>query len=270
VPLEVRPVRSRSDLRRFIKLPFAIHRDHAQWIPPLIWERKQFLDRKKNPYFRHAEAEYFMAWRDDKPVGRITAMVDRQFNDYHGWKWGTFGNLEFFDDQEAVGALIDAADAWVRERGMDRLVGPMDFTMNDEVGILIEGFELPPMLKQPWHPPYYQRLIEEHGLEKAHDLLMWNLEVSDRSSVLPIIDDLASKVGNHGITLRHMDKKDLENEMRRFVEVYNAAWKNNWGFTPISEHEAIQTRTGPGSPSTRGRRSASPSRSRTSTRCSRR
>jgi hypothetical protein len=241
VPLEVRPVRSRSDLRRFIKLPFAIHRDHAQWIPPLIWERKQFLDRKKNPYFRHAEAEYFMAWRDDKPVGRITAMVDRQFNDYHGWKWGTFGNLEFFDDQEAVGALIDAADAWVRERGMDRLVGPMDFTMNDEVGILIEGFELPPMLKQPWHPPYYQRLIEEHGLEKAHDLLMWNLEVSDRSSVLPIIDDLASKVGNHGITLRHMDKKDLENEMRRFVEVYNAAWKNNWGFTPISEHEAIQT-----------------------------
>jgi GNAT superfamily N-acetyltransferase len=242
VPVEVRPVHSRADIRRFIKLPFAIHRDHERWVPPLIWERKQFLNRKKNPYFRHAEAEYFMAWRDGDPVGRITAMVDRQLNDYHGWKWGSFGNFEVFDDAEAAGALVDAAEAWVRERGMDRLVGPMDFTMNDEVGILIEGFDLRPMLKQPWHPPYYQRLLEDHGMAKAHDLLMWNLEVSDRSSVLPIIDELAAAVGpKHNITLRHMDKKDLENEMRRFVEVYNAAWKDNWGFTPISEHEAIQT-----------------------------
>jgi GNAT superfamily N-acetyltransferase len=242
VPVEVRPVRSRSELKRFIKLPFAIHRDHERWVPPLIWERKQFLDREKNPYFEHAEAEYFLAWRDGEPVGRITAMVDRQFNEFHDWKWGTFGFFEVYDDAEATAALIDAADAWVRDRGMDRLVGPMDFTMNDEVGILIEGFDLRPMLKQPWHPPYYQRLIEGRGLTKAQDLLMWNLEVSDRSSVLPVIDELASKVGpEHGVTIRHMDKKDLENEVRRFVEVYNAAWQRNWGFVPISESEMRHT-----------------------------
>ena len=243
MPLEVRPVRSRADLMRFIRLPWRIHRSHERWIPPLIWERKQFLNRKKNPYFEHGEAEYFIAWRDGEPVGRITAMVDRQFNDYHDWKWGTFGFFECLDDPEAAQALVDTADAWVRERGCDRLVGPMDFTMNDEVGILIEGFDLRPMLKQPWHPPYYQGLMENAaGLTKAQDLLMWNLEVSDRSSVLPIIDELAAQVGpKHGIKIRHMRKKDMEAEVRRFVEVYNAAWSKNWGFVPISEAEMKQT-----------------------------
>jgi GNAT superfamily N-acetyltransferase len=242
VSLEVRPVRSQSDLKRFIRLPWRIHRSHERWVPPLIWERKQFLNKKKNPYFEHAEADYFIAWRGKDPVGRITAMVDRQFNDYHDWKWGTFGFFECLDDPEAANALIDAADAWVRERGCDRLVGPMDFTMNDEVGILIEGFDLRPMLKQPWHPPYYQGLMESAGMEKAQDLLMWNLEVSDRSSVLPIIDELAAQVGpKHDITIRHMRKKDMEAEVRRFVEVYNAAWSKNWGFVPISEAEMKQT-----------------------------
>lgn len=227
---------------RFIRLPWRIHRSHERWVPPLIWERKQFHDRRKNPFFEHGEAEYFIAWRGADPVGRIAAMVDRQFNDYHDSTWGTFGCFECLEDDQAAQALVDTAEAWVRERGCDRLVGPMDFTMNDEVGILIEGFELRPMLKQPWHPPYYQRLMEAAGLAKAQDLLMWNLEVSDRSRVLPVIDQLAAEVGpKHGVTLRHMRKSDLEAEMRRFVEVYNAAWKDNWGFTPISESEAMQT-----------------------------
>jgi GNAT superfamily N-acetyltransferase len=243
VSLEVRPVSSRADLMRFIRLPWRIHRSHERWIPPLVWERKQFLDKKKNPYFEHAEADYFIAWRGKDPVGRITAMVDRQFNDYHDWKWGTFGFFECLDDPEAAKALVETADRWVRERGCDRLVGPMDFTMNDEVGILIEGFDLRPMLKQPWHPPYYQGLMEDGaGLTKAQDLLMWNLEVSDRSSVLPIIDELAEQVeSKHGIQIRHMRKKDMEAEVRRFVEVYNAAWSKNWGFVPISEAEMKQT-----------------------------
>jgi GNAT superfamily N-acetyltransferase len=242
VKLEVRPVSSRGELTRFIKLPWRLYRNELRWVPPLISERRKFLDRDGNPFFEHAEAEYFIAWRDGEPVGRITAMVDRQFNDYHDWKWGTFGFFECYDDAEAAGALIDTADAWVRERGCDRLVGPMDFTMNDEVGILIEGFDLRPMLKQPWHPPYYQGLMESAGLTKAQDLLMWNLEVSDRSSVLPIIDELAAQVGpKHGITIRHMRKRNMEAEVRRFVEVYNAAWSKNWGFVPISEAEMKQT-----------------------------
>jgi GNAT superfamily N-acetyltransferase len=228
---------------RFIRLPWRVHRSHERWVPPLVFERKEFLNRRKNPFFEHGEAEYFIAWRGRDPVGRIAAMVDRQFNDYHGSRWGTFGVFECLDDPEAARALVERAEKWVRDKGCDRLVGPMDFTMNDEVGILIEGFDLRPMIKQPWHPPYYQRLIEDAaGREKAQDLLMWNLEVSDRSRVLPVIEQLARDVGpKHGVTIRHMRKGDLEAEMERFVEVYNAAWKDNWGFTPINANEAKQT-----------------------------
>ena len=243
VPIEVRPVSSRAERMRFIRLPWRVHRDHPRWVPPLIFERKAFLDRRKNPFFDHGEAELFMAWRGRDPVGRIAAMVDRQFNDYHGSQWGTFGLFECLDDDEAARALVERAEEWVRAKGCDRLVGPMDFTMNDEVGVLIEGFDLRPMIKQPWHPPYYARLMEDAaGLRKAQDLLMWNLEVSDRSKVLPVIEQLARDVGpKHGVTLRHMRKRDLEAEMERFVEVYNAAWKDNWGFTPINAREAKQT-----------------------------
>ena len=111
-------------------------------------------------------------------VGRISAQIDRAFNDFHDNAWGMFGFLELEDDPEALGALLDAAAGWLRERGRDRMVGPMDFTMNDESGVLIEGFEREPMIRQPWQPPYYQRLCEEAGLEKAVDLFMWELHIS--------------------------------------------------------------------------------------------
>jgi GNAT superfamily N-acetyltransferase len=243
VSLEVSPVRSRGELKRFIRLPWRIYRNEPRWIPPLLFERKSFLNRKKNPYFEHAEAEYFLAVRDGEPVGRITAQVDHAFNDFHGSRWGMFGFFEVEDDPEAAKALLDAADAWLRDHGADRMVGPMDFTMNDEAGLLIEGHDIPPMIKQPWQPPYYQRLLEqEGGLEKAMDLQMWNLEVSDREKVLPVIWELADKVeSEHGIVMRHMRKKNLEAEIRRFVEVYNVAWSKNWGFVPITEAELAHT-----------------------------
>jgi GNAT superfamily N-acetyltransferase len=219
---------------RFIRLPWRIYRNSPQWVPPLIFERKQFLSRKKNPFFNHAEAEYFMAWRGSRPVGRITAQIDHDFNDHHGHDWGLFGFFECEDDPEAAQALVAAADAWLRERGRDRMVGPFDFTMNDEAGLLIEGFEIKPMVKQPWHHPYYRNLLEGAGLSKAIDLYMWTLTVDKRSTVAPMIWQVAEQAEKeHGVTLRHMRKKDLQREVRHFVEVYNAAWKDNWGFTPM-------------------------------------
>ncbi len=240
--LQVRPVRSRGELMRFIRLPWRIYRKEPRWIPPLVFERRDFLNRKKNPFFEHAEAEYFVAWRGRTPVGRISAQVDRAFNEFHESRWGMFGFFECEDDPEAARALLDAADTWLRERDCDRMVGPMDFSMNDEAGLLVEGHDLPPMIKQPWQPSYYQRLLEGQGLDKAMDLLMWNLEVTDRSKVLPVLWDLSAKVeSEHGIKLRHMRKKDLESEIRRFVEVYNLAWSENWGFVPITESELRHT-----------------------------
>jgi GNAT superfamily N-acetyltransferase len=241
--VEVRPVRTRGELKRFVRLPWRIYRNEPLWVPPLVYERRRFLDRSKNPFFSHGEAEYFLAWRDGEPVGRITAQIDRDFNEFHGNEWGMFGFFESEDDPEVARALLAAADAWLRERGRDRMVGPMDFTMNDESGIVIEGFERPPMIKQPYHPRYYQGLVEgAGGMEKAQDLLMWNLEVTDRERVLPIVWELAENLEpKYGIKLRHLRKKDLQAELDRFLEIYNIAWSTNWAFVPISREEMEQT-----------------------------
>jgi hypothetical protein len=227
---------------RFIRLPWRIYRNEPNWIPPLIFERKQFLNRKKNPFFHHGEAEYFLARRRDRVVGRITAQIDHDFNEHQGHDWGLFGFFECENDPEAAQALLDTAEGGLRERGRDRMVGPFDFTMNDEAGVLIEGFERKPMVKQPWQHPYYQDLLEGAGLEKAIDLFMWDLQVQARNEVLPVIWELADKVEpEHGIKLRHMKKKELDREIEHFVEVYNAAWKDNWGFTPMRVEDLAHT-----------------------------
>jgi len=242
VSLEIRPVRSRTELMRFIRLPWRIYRNDPLWVPPLIWERKTFLNRKKNPFFTHGDAEYFLALRDGRPVGRVTAQIDHDFNEFHGNEWGMFGFFETEDDREVAHALLDAASAWLRERGRDRMVGPMDFTMNDESGLVIEGFDRAPMVKQPYHPPYYRGLIESYGMEKAMDLFMYDLWVHTRETVLPVLWELAEQLEpKHGIKVRHMRKRDLEQEVDRFVDVYNAAWKDNWGFVPIRREEMMHT-----------------------------
>ena len=190
--VEVRPVGSRRDVREFIELPFRLHSSSAQWVPPLRLERHMFLSRRHNAFFTHGEARLFLARRDGRVAGRISAQVDRAFNAHHGNAWGLFGFLEFEDDPEVLRALLDTAAGWLRAGGRDRMVGPMDFTINDESGVLIEGFDREPMIRQPWHPPYYQRLCEDAGLTKAVDLLMYELEIGDRPSVRPAIFEIAT------------------------------------------------------------------------------
>ena len=183
--IEVRPVRGRRDLRKFIDLPYRLHSTSTVWVPPLRLERWIFLSRRLNAFFKHGDAQLFLAERDGRVVGRISAHYDRAFNAYHDNRWGMFGFLELEDDPDVLPALLDAAEDWLRAHGRDRMVGPMDFTINDESGVMIEGFEREPMIKQPWHPPYYAARCEEAGLTKAIDLLMWELHISDRSKILP-------------------------------------------------------------------------------------
>ena len=238
--VEVRPVQGRGELTSFIKLPRGLH-PGTPWVPPLTIERRQFLDRAKNPYFEHAEAEYFLAWRDGEPVGRITAQVDERWDAHQGGNDAQFGFIEAIDDPEVFAALLGTAEAWGREPGRARILGPMDFTMNDECGLLIEGYDIAPLILQPWHPPYYLERIEQAGYEKSMDLLMWKLSMGalkqgDRFA--EAIHAVADKVeSEHGITVRNMRKNDLEAEIGRFMEVYNAAWGKNWGFVPVTEEE---------------------------------
>jgi GNAT superfamily N-acetyltransferase len=235
--VEVAPVRGLRELRRFVELPYRLHAG-TPWIPPLRLERYAFLSRRLNPYFKHGEAEYFLARRGDRVIGRITAQVDHAFNEFHDSRWGMFGFLEFEDDPEALEAMLGAAERWLRQRGCERIVGPMDFQLNDESGVLIDGFERPPMVKQPWHPPYYQRRCEEAGLEKAMDLYMWQLYITDRERVLPILPELAERARTeHGVRIRKMSRRHLRRELDEFAKIYNAAWSENWGFVPYSNDD---------------------------------
>jgi len=238
--VSVQPVASRRDLKEFVELPYRLHSKSGVWVPPLKLERRIFLSRRFNSYFTHGDAQLFLARRDGRVVGRISAQYDDNFNAHHGNRWGMFGFLELEEDPEILPPLLQAADDWLRSRGRDHMIGPMDFTMNDESGVMIEGFDRTPMIKQPWHPPYYQRLAEDRGagLSKAMDLLMWELQISDREKILPVIFKLADEVEpRHGITLRKMSRRSLRKDMDRFADVYNSAWSENWGFSPYSKKD---------------------------------
>jgi hypothetical protein len=238
--VSIRPVRTRRELKRFVEVPFRLHRD-TPWVPPLVRDRMRFLDRDRNPYFDHAEAEYFLAERDGEPVGRITAQVDERWDEHQGGRDGMFGFFETVEDREVARGLLEAAEGWLRERDRERLIGPMEFTTNDEVGILVEGFALRPMILQNWHPPYYRQLLDGLGYGKAMDLLMWYLELGklkEGDQFAPEIHAAAEKaLREEGVTIRNIDKRRLHEEMQRFTEVYNEAWADNWGFVPPTDAE---------------------------------
>jgi GNAT superfamily N-acetyltransferase len=240
--VSIRPVRTRRELKRFVKVPFRLHRDSEQWVAPLIFERMQFLDREKNPWFEHGEAELLIAERDGEPVGRLSAHLDRRWDEHQGGNDAMFGFFETANDPEVAAALLGAAEDWARERGRERVLGPMDFTTNDEIGILVEGFELRPRILEPWHPPHYRELIEATGFGKAMDVLMWDLQfgsLKDGERFDPSIHAAAEHgLREEGIVIRNMRKSEMAEEVRRFMAVYNEAWGENWGFVPITDAEA--------------------------------
>jgi GNAT superfamily N-acetyltransferase len=233
--IDVSPVRGRQDLREFVALPFRLHRG-TPWIPPLKLERYAFLTPALNSFFTHGEGDYFLARRDGRVVGRVTAQVDYAFNRHHASRWGTFGFLEFEDDPEVLEALLAAAETWCGAHGCDRMVGPMNFQINDEAGVLIEGFEREPLIREPWSPRYYAERCEAAGLTKAMDLYGWELSVFEQDQVDPILPRIAERARTrYGITIRRMERRHLRREMDAFAEVYNAAWSHNWGFVPYSK-----------------------------------
>jgi GNAT superfamily N-acetyltransferase len=236
--VEVRPVNGRRELKAFIRLPWRLYRGQANWVPPLLSERKRHLNRSHNPFFEHADAEYFLAWREGQPVGRITAHIDHRLSEFQHNRWGLFGFFECERDPSVAAALFDRAESWLRERGRDRMIGPFDFNTNHECGVLVEGHELLPQILENWHHPYYRGLFEAAGFVKAMDLYKWEIDPSDRGEMLPIIDELADRLEpEHGIRLRRMRRRDFESEIRAFMDIYNEAWSNNWGFVPLTDAE---------------------------------
>lgn len=236
----VAPVRDPAAVDRFIRFPWTIYRDDPVWVPPLRSDVRKLLDRDRHPFHQHADVEYFLALRDDRPVGRIAAVVNHAYNDFHETRTGFIGLFESIDDQTVADALLGTAADWLRDRGMTVAQGPFNLSTNDELyspGVLLDGFEHPPVLLMAHTPPYYARLFEGAGWDKAKDLLSYWV---DNSSGAP--ERLVRAMGRlesslEGLAIRSVDLKQLDREVERIKEVYNSAWERNWGFTPLTDAE---------------------------------
>ncbi|MBX6365760.1 MAG: N-acetyltransferase [Gemmatimonadetes bacterium] len=236
--MTVRPVRGRRDLGRFMKLPWSIYRGDPNWVPPLLMDLRTALTPGKHPFHEHAEVEYFLAWRGGRPVGRIAATVNRQYIDFHGEKLGFFGFFESINDCGVAEALLGAAEAWLRARGMERVQGPMNFSTNEEFcspGVLIDGFDTPPKVMMTHSPPYYAGLLEAAGYGRAKDLLAYYLDGPTPPERL--VRGVERLQKSEGITIRSLDLSDFDAEVARIKEIYNSAWERNWGFVPMTDAE---------------------------------
>lgn len=221
-----------------MKLPWRIYKNDPQWVPPLLGELEKVLDPRKHPFHEHAEVALFLARRNDEVVGRISASVNRLYNEFHESHVGNFGFFECIDDVEVARALLSTALEWNAQRGMTALQGPMNFSTNEEFcspGVLIEGFDKPPAFLMAHTPPYYVQLLEECGFSKAKDLLCYWLagdEVPPR-----LVKGLARIKKAQNVVVRPLNVKDLDGEINRVKEIYNAAWERNWGFVPMTDAE---------------------------------
>ena len=235
--LLVEPVRTGKDLHAFVTFPWRLYRDDPNWVPPLIGETKNLFRPKKNPFFEHGEIQPYLARRDGRIVGRIAAIRNRAHEEFHGEPVGFFGFFECEDDREAASALLDAARAFARERGLTRIRGPVNPSTNDECGVPIQGLDTPPVVMMPHGRPYYDDLLKSCGLVKAKDLLAYDLS-SDGGIPERLQKGAAlAERRNPDIVVRSMNMKRYEEEVEKFRDVYNSAWEKNWGFVPMTDAE---------------------------------
>lgn len=238
--MELREVKSAKELKTFLRFPGRIYRNDPHWVPPLEFEKRQLLNRKKNPFFRHGEMELFLALRGGEPVGRISAQIHRGHLERYRDQCGFFGFFESVEDAGVAAALFEAAQTWLASRNIKRMRGPFNLTMYDnETGILIDGFDTPPFLMMGHNPPYYPALLETIGFTKCKDLYAWAYDVSKIPEVGMQLAEATR--ATPGLTLRSINMKNFEADVRLMMQIYNEAWAENFGFIPAGEEEILYT-----------------------------
>ncbi|MFC2048702.1 N-acetyltransferase [Elusimicrobiota bacterium] len=236
--IEVRSfdVESKKDLEKFIKFPWQVYKGNKNWVPPLIMDIKAKFNPKTNPFFAHSQIQPFLAYKDDKIVGRIVGILNNNHNKTFNEKTGFFGFFEILEDYEAAKSLLDKASEWVKSQGMDTLRGPANFSSNDDWGLLIDNYETTPMLLMPYNPPYYKSFLEKYGFEKAKDVLAYEMSTEHvfPERILKIIEYAKKK---QKISIRTIDMKKYWDEVKILKKIYNDAWEQNWGFIPMTDEE---------------------------------
>jgi GNAT superfamily N-acetyltransferase len=243
---EIRPV-NRKNLRiceargkrlreAFIRFPWKIYSSDPHWVPPLLMERREFIDPHRHPFYLHGAAAPLLAFRGDELVGRLLVSDDPNYNREHESNLGCFGMFESIDDEGVARALIEGAADWLRGRGRDGLRGPVDYSLNYASGLLVDGFDTPPRFMMGHNPPYYERLLQACGLRKAKDLYAWWFD--DSNDMLSVWGRRAERLAARGrVQVRSLRFDELDAEIERCKVVYNAAWERNWGFVKMTDAE---------------------------------
>jgi hypothetical protein len=240
--ISIVPVETEQQTHEFARFPWNLYRNDPNWVPPIYGDRLKLLDPGSHPFWEHAERQLFLAMRGSKPVGTISAHINHRHNEVHEDRIGFFGFFEVIDDYTVSQGLLDAAADWLRQRGMDAIRGPENPSQNEEVGLLIDGLDRPPVVMMTYNPAYYQAHIEQAGFTKAQDLWAWILRTNifdHEVQKLPrTILRVAERVRKRpGLVIRKFDKSRFDSEVAIAKAVYNQAWEKNWGFVPFTDHE---------------------------------
>ncbi|ANT65068.1 MULTISPECIES: GNAT family N-acetyltransferase [Prosthecochloris] len=238
--IEIRRVETKRERKQFIKFAWKVYRADPeldrQWVPPVISDYMKTLDTKRYPLYDHADLAMFTAWREGRMVGTIAAIENRRHNEIHQDKVGFWGFFECYDDQDVANALFNAAAAWLKTKGLDTMRGPVSPSMNDQCGMLVRGFDSPPVFLMLYNPEYYNRLVMNYGHHVGQELLAWYID-QDKIDIARL-----RKIGQHmmkreQLTIRTINMKDFDREVARIRAIYNKAWEKNWGFVPMTDKE---------------------------------
>jgi len=228
---------SNREKKEFILFPYEHYKNDEYWVAPLLIEQRKLINTDKNPFFRDAELALFTAQFNGVMTGRIAAIIDHRYNSYHNKKTGFFGFFECNDDQETVNLLFRAAEGWLKDKGMEDVLGPANPGMMDVIGFLVEGFDKYPSILMPYNKPYYDKIIHEAGYEKEMDLLTYLVtqDSVDRDRANRAVEIVKKRLP--GIHVRRISLNKIHDEVKIIQEIFNKAWKNNWGFIPLSNEE---------------------------------
>ena len=235
--ITIKPVKTKKEFNQFLKFPWVIYKGDKNWVPPLMMDKKQILNREKNPFFKEAQMEMFLAEKDGELVGRIAAIKNDAHNKTHNENIGFFGFFESVNDQEVANKLLGEAEKWLKSRGLDAMRGPANPSSNEEYALLIEGFDDPPRLMMTYNPKYYMDLLDNYGLKKIKDLLAYRIDNRKMLSSEKLVRVAEYAKKRAGLKIRSVDMKNFKSELEKVKYIYNKAWAPNWGFIPMTEEE---------------------------------
>ncbi|MFH1943783.1 MAG: N-acetyltransferase [bacterium] len=234
--IQIHPVVTDKERKVFVKFPYRLYQKHPCWVPPLLTAQKVLLHPEKHPFYEHADVQFFIAEKDGSPVGRIAAIVDKKHNKFHEEKTGFFGFFETEEEYEIAERLLSAAQDWITKQGMTRMRGPVNPSQNEDCCLLIDAFDSPPVIMMPYNPPFYNDFIERFGFLKAMDFYAYYID-NEHPPPEKLIRVAEAVRKRKKLTVRPINMKKYDEEIKKVWYVYNNAWSKNWGFVPMTERE---------------------------------